>query len=150
MVRMCFSIQDSMEPKIINGGRFSDVRGTITYNNDFDASVIKRVYTIQNSDTNFIRGWQGHKIEQRWFSAIVGVFRIKLIKIDNWDNPSKAIKPYVFTLQADKMDILYVPAGFISSIRALEENSLLLVMADYFVGKVKDEYRFEKDYFENI
>jgi dTDP-4-dehydrorhamnose 3,5-epimerase-like enzyme len=137
-----------MEPVIIKGGQFSDARGTLTYNNDFDASVVKRIYTIQNSDLNFIRGWQGHKIEQRWFSAMQGTFHIRLIKVDDWDNPSKSLEPYSFFLDAKELDILHVPSGYISSIQAISENSKLLVMADYLVGEVKDEFRFDKDYFQ--
>jgi hypothetical protein len=30
-------------------------RGSLLYNNDFDASVIKRIYFIENSTTDFIR-----------------------------------------------------------------------------------------------
>lgn len=44
-------------PKIIKGNSFTDIRGTINFNNSFDASQIKRMYIIQNSSVNFIRGW---------------------------------------------------------------------------------------------
>ena len=30
------------------------------------------------------RRWQGHKVEQRWFSAMNGIFEIELIKVDDW------------------------------------------------------------------
>ena len=56
-----------MIPKIIKGENYNDSRGILFYNNDFDASAIKRLYVIDNQKTNFIRAWQGHKIEQRWF-----------------------------------------------------------------------------------
>ena len=56
-----------MIPKIIKGENHNDSRGILFYNNDFDASAIKRLYVIDNQKTNFIRAWQGHKIEQRWF-----------------------------------------------------------------------------------
>ncbi len=137
-----------MEPTIIPGGRHSDVRGTLLYNNSFDASGIKRVYVIENKDTSFVRGWQGHRIEQRWFSAVQGSFRIQLIAIDNWDNPSKSLVPFTFILDGEKMDVLHVPKGYVSSIQALEEGAKLLVMADYRMGEVKDEHRFELEYFK--
>ena len=136
-----------MEPTIIPGGCYSDARGTLLYNNSFDASEIKRVYVIENKDTAFIRGWQGHRIEQRWFSAIQGSFKIKLIAIDNWEKPSKALVPFTFILDAEKLDVLHIPCGYVSSIQALSEGAKLLVMADYRLGEVKDEYRFEVDYF---
>lgn len=78
-----------MIPKIIKGENHNDSRGILFYNNDFDASAIKRLYVIDNHKTNFIRAWQGHKIEQRWFSVMQGSFKIKLTKIDNWEHPFK-------------------------------------------------------------
>jgi hypothetical protein len=37
------------------------------------------MYTIQNIDTEFFKGWQGHKVEQRWFSVVQGSFKIILV-----------------------------------------------------------------------
>jgi dTDP-4-dehydrorhamnose 3,5-epimerase-like enzyme len=136
-----------MIPKIITGGFHSDQRGTLFYNNDFDASPIKRMYVIENENTDFVRGWQGHKIEQRWFSTIKGSFRIQLIAIDNWEQPLKDCKSFTFIINAEKLDVLHVPQGYVSSIQSLEEESKLLVMSDYLLGETKDEYRYESDYF---
>lgn len=85
-----------MIPKIINGGSHTDDRGTLKFNNDFDATAIKRIYVIQNKSTDFIRAWQGHKVEQRWFSVISGSFRIQLIEIDHWEKPSKNLENLLF------------------------------------------------------
>ena len=74
-----------MIPKIIRGNSHQDQRGIITYNNDFNASSVKRIYTIENHSTDFIRGWQGHKREQRWFGCMKGAFEISVIKIDDFD-----------------------------------------------------------------
>lgn len=138
-----------MQPKIIKGGLHKDARGTLKYNNDFDASVVKRFYIIENKDVNFIRGWQGHKIEQRWFSVISGSFMIKLIAIDNWEQPSKDIEQLSFTLQDNELDILHCPPGYATAIQALEEGAKLLVMADYLLNITKDEYRYPLDYFHS-
>ncbi len=135
---------------MLKGGQHTDSRGTLTFNNGFDASLIKRLYTIQNSEKDFIRGWQGHKIEQRWFSAIHGAFEIRLIKIDDWDAPSSASDVFIFRLDSATFDILHVPKGHVSSIRSLTHDAKLLAMSDYLVGEVKDEYRFELNYFDHI
>ena len=137
-----------MVPKIINGGSHSDTRGTVRFNNSFDATAIKRIYLIENNETTFVRGWQGHRIEQRWFSVLQGSFRIELIAIDNWENPSKELKLLSFIINAETLDVLHVPAGYVSSIQSLEEGAKLLVMADYLLGEVQDEYRFDIDYFK--
>jgi dTDP-4-dehydrorhamnose 3,5-epimerase-like enzyme len=136
-----------MIPKTTKGNSHTDSRGTLYYNNDFDASTIKRFYIIENKNMEFIRAWRGHKIEQRWFSAVHGSFKIRLIAVDNWENPSKDLKAVESILKSDKLDILHVPRGYVSSIQSLEEGSKLLVMADYLLAEVNDEYRFEAEYF---
>jgi len=136
-------------PKIIKGDSFTDIRGTINFNNSFDASQIKRIYIIQNSSVNFIRGWQGHKVEQRWFSALQGSFRIKLIKIDDWNTPSKSLVYQEIKLEAKTLDILHIPQGYVTSIQSIKNNSKLLVMADYAIGEIEDEQRYDLNYFSN-
>lgn len=136
------------EPNIIKGNSFSDERGKITFNNEFDAVEVKRIYFIENHSLDFLRGWQGHQIEQRWFLCVTGAFEIKVIKIDNWDNLSKDLQALAFQLNADNSDVLHVPNGYITSIQALDENSKLMAMSDYLLGEVKDEYRFDIQYFK--
>ena len=137
-----------MIPKIIRGGSNTDSRGTLLYNNNFDASGIKRIYVIENKETTFVRGWQGHRIEQRWFSVLQGSFKIELIAIDDWDNPSKDLERFSFIVDAETLNVLHVPSGYVSSIQSLEEGAKLLVMADYLLGEVQDEYGFDIDYFK--
>ncbi|MDP5200705.1 WxcM-like domain-containing protein [Flavobacterium sp. DG2-3] len=137
-----------MEPRLITGNYHSDQRGTLLYNNDFDASLIKRIYIIENESSEFIRGWQGHQIEQRWFSVVNGKFKIQLVKIDNWEEPSVNLENLTFFIDSEKLNVLHVPKGYVSSIQSLELNSKLLVMTDYFLGEIKDEYRYDIDYFK--
>ncbi len=138
------------DPSIIKGGFHSDSRGNLKYNNAFDSAEIKRIYVIENATTGIIRAWQGHNIEQRWFSAITGSFKIQLIAIDNWEKPSISLKPITFVLSAVKLDVLKIPTGYVSSIQALEKSSKLLVMADYLLGEINDEYKYPQNYFENV
>lgn len=135
-------------PKIIKGNSFTDIRGTIYFNNSFDTSEIKRMYIIQNSSVNVIRGWQGHKVEHRWFSAVQGEFEIYLIEVDNWETPSKDLQSIKYNLSSDKMNVLHVPPGFVSSIRTKESASKLLAMSNYGIEEINDEYRYENEYFK--
>lgn len=137
-----------MVPEEIKGDSYTDLRGTLFYNNNFDVSEVKRIYFIENVTTGIIRAWQGHKIEQRWFAAVSGSFKILLIKIDKWNNPSQDLKPKAFILKATTLDVLHVPSGFVSSIQSLEPISKLIVMSDYLLGDNDDEYRFESNYFK--
>ena len=45
-------------------------------------SRIKRIYLIENINSNYIRGWKGHKIETRWF-ATKGSITINTILISD-------------------------------------------------------------------
>lgn len=131
-----------MIPKIIPGHSHTDDRGTLTFNNSFDASEVKRFYTIENKDINFVRGWQGHKIEQRWFNAIKGSFVIEILKITYFEDSNSDITPLRFILTAFNMDILHVPQGYLTSIQALENDSKLILMSDYMLGEINDEIRY--------
>ncbi|MFV0138510.1 WxcM-like domain-containing protein [Empedobacter falsenii] len=129
------------------GNRHQDDRGIITYNNNFDASLIKRIYTIENHSIEFIRGWQGHQVEQRWFAAMKGRFEISVIVVDDFENPSKDLSIQQYILDSESLTYLHVSAGCITAIKALEEDNKLLVLADFGLGEVQDEYRFPIDYF---
>lgn len=135
---------------LFKGKSHKDERGIITYNNDFDASQIKRIYTVENHSTDFIRGWQGHKIEQRWFACMKGSFEISVIVVDDFINPSKAARVQKYSLQDDVLTYLYIPSGCITAIQAKEEHSKLLVLADHNLGEINDEYRYGLEYFNNI
>jgi dTDP-4-dehydrorhamnose 3,5-epimerase-like enzyme len=138
-----------MIPKIIKGNSHTDLRGDLFYNNNFDLSAIRRIYIIENKSIDYIRAWQGHKVEQRWFTASNGAYKIRLIKVDNWELPSEHLEVIEFNLNAEKLDVLHVPQGYISSIQSLQKGSKLLVMSDYLLGEISDEYRFDADYFKS-
>jgi dTDP-4-dehydrorhamnose 3,5-epimerase-like enzyme len=136
-----------MSPNLISGNCHKDKRGQLFYNNNFDASTIKRMYVIENHSIEFIRAWQGHKVEQRWFSAVKGNFIIQLIAIDNWDKPSQTLPRLDYVLESATLDVLHIPAGYVSSIQAVEEKSKLVIMSDYHLGEINDEFRYPTDYF---
>ena len=136
------------QPKIIKGNSFTDIRGIINFNNSFDASEIKRIYTIQNSNMQILRGWQGHKVENRWFSVINGGFDIFLIAIDSWDKPSKDLKSTKYKMNSGTMDVLYVPSGYVSCIRSKDLDSKLLAMSNYGLEEINDDYKYDFNYFK--
>jgi len=136
-----------MKPTLISGNCHQDQRGQLFYNNDFDTSSIKRMYVIENHSVDFIRAWQGHKIEQRWFSALQGSFKIQLIAIDNWKKPAVSLPRLEYVLKSETLDVLHIPAGYVSSIQALEAKSKLVVMSDYHLGEINDDYRYPMNYF---
>lgn len=130
-----------MEP--LTGGSHEDERGIILFNNALDLSLAKRMYVIENKETEICRAWQGHQIECRWFVAVQGMFEIRLVKIDDFENPSDDLEVQNFIIKSSSMDSLFVQKGYASSIQALELKSKLVVFSDYLLGEVKDDYRFD-------
>lgn len=134
-------------PAIIQGAKHSDQRGTLSFWNDFDMQSIKRMYVVENADTQLLRGWRGHRIEQRWFYVMVGSFRIQLVQIDNWASLNPSLTKLNYELSAAENMVLHVPAGYASAIQALTKEAKLLVLADYGLAEINDDYRFPIDYF---
>lgn len=134
----------------IKGGIAKDHRGQIRFVNDFDMSLVKRFYIIKNQDTELIRGWRAHRMEQRWFYVVSGSFELSLVKIDNWDSPSKTLEVEKLNIKADDQQVVHVPVGFGTAFKALEAGSELLVFADYGIENAKnDDYTWPVDYFVN-
>lgn len=138
-------------PTIIQGSKHSDQRGTLSFWNDFDMQSIKRMYVIENADTQLLRGWRGHQIEQRWFYVILGSFNIQLVKIDDWVTPKPTLAQISYELVAAENMILHVPAGYASAIQALTLGAKLLVLGDHPLENAKnDDHLYPSNYFTTI
>ena len=135
---------------IIQGGVAKDHRGQIRFVNDFDMSLVKRFYIIKNLDTELVRGWRAHKIEQRWFYVLSGSFSVDLVKIDNWEVASPDLPVDNMVISAANLRVLHVPAGSGTAFRALESESELLVYSDYAIEHAaNDDHTYPLDYFKN-
>ena len=138
-----------MIPKIIQGGNFSDHRGTISYVNDFKFSDIERFYIISNSERNPIRAWQGHKLDTKNFYCLTGSFNIHFIKIDNWENPSKELTVETIYVSANDSKIVHIPAGYANAIESLEKDSKLISFSTLPLANVgDDDVRYASDYWK--
>ena len=139
---------DKSEIEFITGGIAKDYRGQIRFVNDFDMSNVKRFYIINNTSTDVIRGWRGHRIETRWFYVLGGSFSIDVVKIDDWDKPSRNLNVETLTLEMSDDRVLRVPPGHATAFRAQLPNSELLVFADTLLEDAKnDDYTWATDYF---
>lgn len=136
-----------MNPKVIEGGNFSDYRGTISYVNDFSFKDIERFYIISNSDENPIRAWQGHKLDAKNFYCLNGSFKIHYVKIDDWEMPSKGLTVETIFVTASESKIVHIPAGYANAIESLESNSKLISFSTLPLTDVKeDDVRYPSDY----
>ncbi|MFH7017989.1 WxcM-like domain-containing protein [Flavobacterium sp. FlaQc-47] len=138
-----------MIPKIINGGSFSDHRGTISFVNDFSFKDIERFYIISNSDENPIRAWQGHKLDAKNFYCLNGSFKIHFVQIDNWDSPSKNLIIKTVIISANDSKILHIPAGYANAVESLESNSKLISFSTLPLSSIEDDdVRYASDYWK--
>lgn len=138
-----------MIPKIIQGGNFSDQRGTISYVNDFKFTDIERFYIISNSEENPIRAWQGHKLDVKNFYCLTGSFNIHFIKIDNWENPSKDLAIETVFVSESESKIVHIPAGYANAIESLENDSKLISFSTLALANIgDDDIRYPSDYWK--
>lgn len=138
-----------MGVEIVNGEIFRDHRGRIASLNGFRFDGVARVYFITHPDVSVIRGWQGHKLEKKWFYCVRGAFRIGVVEIDDWEKPSKELKPEVIGLSEEESRIVCVPEGFATCIKADVPDSTLMVLSGKTMAEAAatpDIYRFDKDY----
>lgn len=134
----------NQEPNIIQGGKYEDERGKLTFVNDFDLTVVKRYYIIEHSDVAVVRAWQGHKNEQKWFHVISGSFLVSVVKPDNWEKSSENLKVNKFILKAEENQVLHISGGFANGFKALEPNSRMIVFSDFSVEEsANDNFRFD-------
>lgn len=136
-----------MAVKVIPGEIFRDARGQISSMNDFRFPGVERFYVIHHPDTSVIRGWHGHRYEGKWFYCIKGAFTLGLVKIDDWESPSRDLVPEVHHLTGDKSQIVCVPEGYANCIKASEPDSVLLVFSGKTLPEAyADSYRYEPNY----
>lgn len=135
------------EIKVVEGEIFTDHRGVIQSANSLDFAEIRRSYTITNADTTVIRGWHGHQDEKKWFWCLRGGFKGAFVEIDNWEEPSRDLKPHFYDLKAERSQVICVPEGYANCFRATEPDSLLMVFSSKTYPEcLSDSWRYEPNY----
>ncbi len=130
-------------PCVVEGGIFSDNRGTIRHANDFKFPDIKRFYIIE-SPSGTVRAWQGHKIESKSFFAVKGMFRLCAVRVDDWKSPSDNLSVQEYLLEDTYSRVLCLPPGYANGIQTIKENSILLVFSNLELeDSTRDTYRFD-------
>lgn len=137
-------------PTLIKGDSAYDQRGALSFINDLDLINIRRFYTVENYQTNFVRAWHAHKKEQKIFICINGAVHVSAVKVDNFKNPSKDKKIFDFFLNEKKMQCVFIPKGFANGFMSLTNKVKLLIFSDSSLqDSLDDDYRFPYDYWDN-
>lgn len=141
------SALDIEEPSLIEGGRFVDERGCVSFVNEFSFEGIQRFYTIENATTDLVRAFHGHEKEAKFCIVVEGAFIAAAVYMDDRIKPSTTNTMYRFILEADKPQILHIPSGYANGFRALtKRNKLLLFSTATLEESKRDDFRFPPDY----
>ena len=136
-------------PKELDLETFVDDRGILSFSNKLNLSSVKRFYTVQNFQKNFIRAWHAHKKESKIFILLQGAFLISCVKIDNWKKPSKKKKVYKFFTSDENKKIIFIPSSYANGFMSLRDDSTLLVLSNRSVSEsIKDDFRYESHYWD--
>ena len=77
-------------PRLIEGAKAVDDRGSVSFVNGFDFAGVRRSYLIANHRQGFVRAWHAHRREAKYVTVVSGAAVVAAVAIDDWDRPSKA------------------------------------------------------------
>jgi dTDP-4-dehydrorhamnose 3,5-epimerase-like enzyme len=141
------NLLDLKVPTIIPGGKATDDRGSLTFNNGIELNQFKRFYAIENHRQGFIRAWHGHLKEAKLFVPLRGSFLVAAVELDDPVSPSKDNKIAKSVISDTNSNSLFIPAGFANGFMNLSADAILLVYSSTSLEESKgDDYRFEFDY----
>lgn len=146
------SAQDETEmavPRLIEGGLAVDDRGAVGFVNDFDFAGVKRFYTVTNHKPGFVRAWHAHRHEAKYVTVLRGSAIVGVVKIDDWENPSKDSKVYRYVLSSHKPSVVYIPAGYANGFMSLTEDTLLIFFSTATIEESRgDDVRYDARYWD--
>ena len=80
----------------------------------------------------------------KWFYCNSGSFVINLIKLDNFEEPSRDLESKRFLLEAEKPSVLEISGGYANGFKAMEPHSKLMVFSNFGLEESKnDDFRYD-------
>ena len=133
--------------KLIEADLHIDDRGELIFCNNFDMSKIKRFYHLTNFNNPFVRAWHGHKYEDKYILVNKGSAIAAVVKIDNWNEPSKSLKIQKFLLTDKTPKLLFIPGGYAHGYKTLLPDTRLIIFSTSSLKQsLRDDYRYESNY----
>lgn len=135
------------EPQLIEGGIARDERGSLTFANDFDMSLVKRFYMVENASLDVVRAWHGHAVEEKYVFVVSGKALVAAVHLDDLENPNKDNKVHSFVMSSEEPSILHIPGGYANGFRSLTPDTKVIFFSGSTLEESKnDDFRFPKDY----
>ncbi len=141
-------INKIVNPTLFEKGQSKDHRGFVEYYNSLDLSDYKRFYIVTNPLRGTVRAWHGHKIEAKLIKVLKGEFLVAVVKVDNWDNPSKENNVEKFLMNEDS-GILYIPPGYANgAINLVADSKVIYFSSLNLEDSANDDYRFGSKFWD--
>jgi len=135
-----------MKPILFESKSNSDHRGKVSFTNDLNLNKVVRTYKVINKQARTVRAWHGHKIEEKWISVEDGEFLVCVVKVEDFENPSKDQEVFKFNMTPDS-GILYIPKNYANGAMNLTENNAVRYYSSLPLEEsIDDDYRFESDF----
>jgi dTDP-4-dehydrorhamnose 3,5-epimerase len=133
--------------KAIKGGLVVDDRGTVSFVNDFNFKKVKRFYAVSNHSKDTVRAFHAHRKESKYAYVSSGSAILCVVRITDFDKPSKRVKVKRFILSEKKPEILYIPPGHANGFKPLINNSKIIFFSTSTLEQSKgDDFRYPYDY----
>ena len=141
-------MSDISEPILIDKSEAEDNRGSVEFYNNLDFEQFKRFYIVRNPKRGTVRAWHGHKVESKLIKVLQGIFIVCLVKIDNWEEPSKNIEILEYEFDNDS-GLIYVPPGYANGAMNVASDSEIMYFSNLSLEEsAKDDIRFKSNYWD--
>ena len=110
---------------------------------------MKRFYWVTNHKSGFVRAWHAHRREEKYITVAQGAALIGVVKIDDWEKPSKDAKVWRYVLSADQPSILHVPAGYANGFMSLTKDAKIIFYSTSTLEESQgDDFRYDAYYWD--
>ena len=80
---------------------------------------------------------------EKYITVVKGSALVCAVKVTDWKNPSKSVKPQRFVLSEDKPSVLYIPKGYANGFMSLTKDAKLMIFSTSALKEsLNDDIRF--------
>ena len=117
--------------------------------NGFRFEGVKRLYTVSNHRSGFVRAWHAHRNEAKFVLVVLGAAIVAAVRIDDWQTPSKDQLVHRYVLSSEQPAILHIPAGYANGFMTLSVNTKLLFFSTASLEESRrDDIRYDARYWD--
>ena len=135
---------------MLKGSKVTDDRGSLTFNNEFKLTDVKRTYIVENHGANFIRAWHGHKKEKKYIMCLSGAAIVCYTPLIEGESVT-VDPPFLINrkILSPNGDVLEIPAGMYNGWKSLTDDTKLMVFScSTLEESLNDDIRKEVEYFD--